>query len=158
MRRAAMVVVVIGAVAGAPPPALARPPAVATPPGVRWHRQVTFGGLGAGPAGLRVLVAATFRLPPAAGGCGGLLLPPRARDVIVRIEDFDAGPPALRARRGALRLGAIRSQREPSGRLVGVATSAARRHGHALGAAVTFGAPRPSRAAREAAARLLAAA
>jgi predicted protein tyrosine phosphatase len=50
----------------------------------------------------------------------------------------------------------VRPEREPGGHVVGVAASAARRHGHVVRAVVTFGAPRPSDAARAAAARLLA--
>ena len=156
MRRAAMLVAALGVAAGAATPALARPPALAAAAPVQWQRQVTSGGLGADPAGLPVVVAATFRLPPAPDGCGGILLPPRSRDIVVRIEDFGGSPLAPAVRRGPLRLGAVRPEREPGGHVVGVATSAARRHGHVVRAVVTFGAPRPGHAARAAAARLLA--
>ena len=142
MRRIPAILTLVFAVVAPATPALARP---APPPPVTWYREVAFGGLGADPTGVQALTAATFPLPASVAGCGSLILPRRADDVVVRVQLF--GRPAAE-----LHLGRVRPQHAPGGRWLGV-VSLNRRF---VKLTVTFGRLHPSPGTRAAVASLLA--
>ena len=108
------------------------------PPG--WHGRVIYGGLGADPVGLPVLMAANFRLPQSAAECERLLPGLSPGRVVVRIYDYGSSllaPPMRPAR--VIRPGSVLA----GDNVPGFAQSRTRFARHSLVVRISYGARRP---------------
>jgi hypothetical protein len=112
------------------------------PPG--WHGRVFYGGLGADPKGLAVLVAANIRLPSTVADCESLIPRLRRGQVIVRVYDYGDSPLAPRAEAvSVIRPGPVRAVSGGQSLVNGFAESRVRFAGHMLVVEVNYGVRHP---------------
>lgn len=119
-----------------------------------WDERTASGG---NSAGVKVLVAANFRLPAAVAACGGQLPRLTRGDAVVRIYDYGPGASRGSARAvSAVRIGRIRTQQQPRRNPPAAAYARMRYGGHLLLVDAAFGARRPPRRVVREVRRLLA--
>ncbi len=104
-----------------------------------------YGGLGADPNGLRVLVAGNVRLPATVAECEGLIHRLAPGQVVVRIYDY--GNSALAPRSQGVRVirpGPVRAVNGEQGPVKGFAESRVQFAGHTLIVDTSYGVRRPT--------------
>jgi hypothetical protein len=109
-----------------------------------WHGHVFYGGLGADPKGLAVLVAANIRLPSTVADCESLIPRLRRGQVIVRVYDYGDSPLAPRAEAvSVIRPGPIRAVSGDQRLVEGFAERRVRFAGHTLVVEIDYGVRHP---------------
>src|SRR6476646_4888665 len=109
-----------------------------------WTSRVFYGGLGADPVGLPVVVAANLRLPATIGDCESLIPNLGRYQVVVRIYDYGNSPLVPRPDAvSVIRPGPIRAVADNRGRVKGFARSRVEFAGHTLVVDISYGVRRP---------------